>query len=125
VKVQATLSRPPLPSLIPSFPVLPSPVIFVYHPPQLAKAVEAMGAGEILLNAIDNDGKGQGFDLHLVESVSRAVTIPVIASSGAGSPEHFTEVRADAAVPVLGGTEVAAWRWLSSGRCINGVAGDV
>lgn len=59
---------------------------------QLAKAVEAMGAGEILLNAIDNDGKGQGFDLHLVESVSRAVTIPVIASSGAGSPEHFTEV---------------------------------
>jgi imidazole glycerol phosphate synthase subunit HisF len=60
---------------------------------QLAKAVEAMGAGEILLNAIDNDGKGQGFDLHLVESVSRAVTIPVIASSGAGSPEHFTEVR--------------------------------
>lgn len=60
---------------------------------QLAKAVEAMGAGEILLNAIDNDGKGQGFDLHLVESVSRAVTIPVIASSGAGAPEHFTEVR--------------------------------
>jgi hypothetical protein len=59
---------------------------------QLAKAVEAMGAGEILLNAIDNDGKGQGFDLALVESVSRAVTIPVIASSGAGSPEHFTEV---------------------------------
>lgn len=51
-----------------------------------------MGAGEILLNAIDNDGKGQGFDLPLVESVSRAVTIPVIASSGAGSPEHFTEV---------------------------------
>lgn len=52
-----------------------------------------MGAGEILLNAIDNDGKGQGFDLNLVESVSAAVTIPVIASSGAGAPEHFTEVR--------------------------------
>jgi hypothetical protein len=53
-----------------------------------------MGAGEILLNAIDNDGKGQGFDLNLVQSVSQAVTIPVIASSGAGSPQHFTEVRA-------------------------------
>jgi imidazole glycerol phosphate synthase subunit HisF len=59
-----------------------------------------MGAGEILLNAIDNDGKGQGFDLHLVQSVSQAVTIPVIASSGAGSPQHFTEVRADH-VPIM------------------------
>lgn len=53
-----------------------------------------MGAGEILPTAIDNDGKGQGFDLALVQSVSQAVTIPVIASSGAGSPQHFTEVRA-------------------------------
>jgi imidazole glycerol phosphate synthase subunit HisF len=68
----------------------------------LAKAVEAMGAGEILLNAIDNDGKGQGFDLNLVESVSAAVTIPVIASSGAGSPEHFTEVRRAVRSSLLG-----------------------
>uniref|UniRef100_A0A383VTI8 Imidazole glycerol phosphate synthase hisHF n=2 Tax=Tetradesmus obliquus TaxID=3088 RepID=A0A383VTI8_TETOB len=59
---------------------------------QLAKAVEAMGAGEIMLNCIDNDGKGQGFDLALVDAVSKAVTIPVIASSGAGAPKHFTEV---------------------------------
>lgn len=59
---------------------------------QLAKAVEALGAGEILLNCIDNDGVGQGFDLHLVDAVAQAVTIPVIASSGAGSPEHFTQV---------------------------------
>ncbi|KAF6260117.1 hypothetical protein COO60DRAFT_1294530 [Scenedesmus sp. NREL 46B-D3] len=59
---------------------------------QLAKAVEAMGGGEIMLNCIDNDGKGQGFDLALVDAVSKAVTIPVIASSGAGAPKHFTEV---------------------------------
>eukprot|EP00775_Hariotina_reticulata_P003003 gene3003-3284_t len=59
---------------------------------ELAKAVEAMGAGEIMLNCIDNDGKGQGFDLALVDAVSKAVTIPVIASSGAGAPDHFTEV---------------------------------
>jgi len=59
---------------------------------ELAEAVEALGAGEILLNCIDNDGAGQGFDLELVEAVSTAVTIPVIASSGAGKPEHFTEV---------------------------------
>lgn len=70
-----------------------------------------MGAGEILLNAIDNDGKGQGFDLALVESVSRAVTIPVIASSGAGSPEHFTEVGGVGLrfrILVLGGGELMA-----------------
>ncbi|CAD7702077.1 unnamed protein product [Ostreobium quekettii] len=59
---------------------------------ELAKAVEDLGAGEILLNCIDRDGTGEGFDLELVEAVSSAVTIPVIASSGAGVPQHFTEV---------------------------------
>lgn len=59
---------------------------------ELSRAVEALGAGEILLNCIDNDGVGQGFDLELVEAVSSAVTIPVIASSGAGKPEHFSDV---------------------------------
>lgn len=51
-----------------------------------------MGAGEILLNCIDNDGVGEGFDLELVEAVSTSVTVPVIASSGAGKPEHFIDV---------------------------------
>jgi glutamine amidotransferase/cyclase len=59
---------------------------------QLAIIVEDLGAGEILLNCIDNDGVGQGFDLELVGAVADAVRIPVIASSGAGKPEHFTEV---------------------------------
>jgi glutamine amidotransferase/cyclase len=59
---------------------------------QLAKAVEAMGAGEILLNCIDKDGSNSGFDLELINHVKSAVTIPVIASSGAGMPKHFEEV---------------------------------
>ncbi|CAI7738793.1 unnamed protein product [Closterium sp. NIES-54] len=59
---------------------------------ELAQAVEQLGAGEILLNCIDCDGQGQGFDLDLVELVSSAVSIPVIASSGAGIPEHFSQV---------------------------------
>jgi len=59
---------------------------------ELAQAVEALGAGEILLNCIDEDGHGNGFDLALINEVSSAVTIPVIASSGAGRAEHFTEV---------------------------------
>lgn len=59
---------------------------------ELAKGAEALGAGEILLNSIDRDGTGRGFDLDLVRLVRAAVRIPVVASSGAGSPAHFVEV---------------------------------
>jgi glutamine amidotransferase/cyclase len=58
----------------------------------LAKACEELGAGEILLNCIDRDGTGAGFDLELITAVRDNVTIPVIASSGAGCVEHFLEV---------------------------------
>ncbi|KAI4255356.1 MAG: hypothetical protein LQ352_002611 [Teloschistes flavicans] len=59
---------------------------------QLVEAVEAMGAGEILLNCIDRDGSNTGFDLELIREVKRCTKVPVIASSGAGKPAHFTEV---------------------------------
>ena len=59
---------------------------------ELTQAVEAMGAGEILLNCIDKDGTNSGFDLELIAQVKKAVRIPVIASSGAGVPAHFEEV---------------------------------
>jgi glutamine amidotransferase/cyclase len=58
----------------------------------LARACEQLGAGEILLNCVDRDGTRSGFDIELVDAVKRAVTIPVIASSGAGAVEHFAEV---------------------------------
>jgi glutamine amidotransferase/cyclase len=58
----------------------------------LAVACEALGAGEILLNCIDKDGTNSGFDLDLINSVRSAVSIPVIASSGAGCEAHFSEV---------------------------------
>lgn len=58
----------------------------------LARACEALGAGEILLNCIDRDGSNAGFDLELVNAVRNAVSIPVIASSGAGCEAHFSEV---------------------------------
>lgn len=58
----------------------------------LARAVGELGAGEILLNSIDRDGTGLGFDLELVRAVKEAVSIPVIASSGAGKVEHFSQV---------------------------------
>lgn len=69
---------------------------------QLVTVCEELGAGEILLNCIDKDGTNSGFDLELIAMVKDAVSIPVIASSGAGSSAHFTEVfqktRADAAL---------------------------
>lgn len=58
----------------------------------LAMACEALGAGEILLNCIDRDGTNSGFDLDLINAVRNAVSIPVIASSGAGCEAHFSQV---------------------------------
>ncbi len=50
------------------------------------------GAGEVVLNSIDTDGVKKGFDLEMLDMVSRAVSVPVIASGGAGNMEHFTEL---------------------------------
>ena len=67
-----------------------------------AKQATAMGAGEILLTSIDRDGTKAGFDCELTAAVSDAVNIPVIASGGAGTFDHFAEVfttgHADAAL---------------------------
>jgi cyclase len=67
-----------------------------------AQEGERLGAGEICLNSIDADGTQQGYELTLTRMVSQAVSIPVIASGGAGEPEHLcqvlTEGRADAAL---------------------------
>ncbi|KAF8929104.1 Histidine biosynthesis bifunctional protein hisB [Haplosporangium bisporale] len=59
---------------------------------QLVIACQALGAGEILLNSMDQDGMKQGYDLALIQDVRDAIRIPVIASSGAGSAGHFVEV---------------------------------
>jgi cyclase len=67
-----------------------------------AREAEARGAGEILLTSMDRDGTGAGFDCELTAAVASAVSIPVIASGGAGNAQHFLEVftagKADAAL---------------------------
>lgn len=60
-----------------------------------AQRAEALGAGEILLTSMDTDGVQKGFDCALTRAVSRATRIPVIASGGGGTPEHFLEVLTD------------------------------
>lgn len=67
-----------------------------------AKKVESLGAGEILLTSMDCDGTKAGYDIALTRAIAEAVSIPVIASGGAGTQEHFyealTEGKADAAL---------------------------
>lgn len=67
-----------------------------------AKRAEALGAGEILLTSMDCDGTKAGYDIALTRQIAEAISIPVIASGGAGTKEHFfdalTEGKADAAL---------------------------
>ena len=66
-----------------------------------AREVEELGAGEIVLTSMDADGTKSGYDLEITRAVTRAVRVPVVASGGAGRPEHL----ADAIL--LGGAEAA------------------
>lgn len=59
-----------------------------------ARTMENLGAGEIVLTSMDADGTKNGYDLPMTEAVSKAVNIPVVASGGAGSPEHLRQVLA-------------------------------
>ena len=67
-----------------------------------AQRVEELGAGEIVLTSMDADGTKDGYDIEITSAVSEAVTIPVVASGGAGCPEHLadavTKGKADAAL---------------------------
>ena len=68
-----------------------------------ARMVAELGAGEILLTSMDRDGTTDGYDIELTHTVTASVNIPVIASGGAGTPDHL----ADAVDPARGGAEAA------------------
>ncbi len=69
-----------------------------------AKEVERLGAGEILLSSINRDGTMSGYDLELIKHVSEAVSIPVVASGGAGRLEHFRQAVDQGASAVAAGS---------------------
>lgn len=73
---------------------------------EFAKNMEQIGVGELLVNSLDRDGTRQGFDIELLKAISSEVNIPVIASSGAGSPDHFVEVFANTGVTAALGASV-------------------
>ena len=57
-----------------------------------AQQVVALGAGEIVLNCMNNDGVRQGYDIEQLKALKAAVSVPVIASGGAGDPQHFVDL---------------------------------
>lgn len=73
-------------------------------PVAYAREMEQLGAGEILLNAIDKDGTMEGYDLELVRRVSEAVSVPVVAVGGAGKLQHFREAVDEGASAVAAGS---------------------
>jgi imidazole glycerol-phosphate synthase subunit HisF len=72
------------------------------RPAALAKTLAAAGAGEIMVNSVDNDGRKRGFDLAVIDSVASAVNLPVIAMGGAGHPDHVREVLSRSNVSAVG-----------------------
>ncbi|EKD71455.1 MAG: Histidine biosynthesis protein HisF [uncultured bacterium] len=73
------------------------------NPVQWAKQLENHGAGEILITSVEKDGTMSGYDLELISLITNAVNIPVIASGGAGEPEHAYQV-----ITLAGASAVAA-----------------
>ncbi|MBF0622964.1 MAG: imidazole glycerol phosphate synthase subunit HisF [Magnetococcales bacterium] len=73
------------------------------HPANWAQTLEQLGAGEILITSVDEDGVMNGYDLPLIKAISQRVSIPVIASGGAGHYSHFVE-----AIQQAGASAVAA-----------------
>jgi cyclase len=63
-----------------------------YNPVEFAKLMEQNGAGELIVQSIDRDGKMEGYDVELIRSISESVSIPVVALGGAGNLNHMKEV---------------------------------
>jgi cyclase len=103
IGAQSTVLSMDVLRVVPS-PELPSGYEIVTHGGRIrtgrdaldwAKRGAALGAGELVVNSIDADGTREGYALHLTRSIADAVPIPVIASGGAGKPEHLRDVLTD------------------------------
>tara|TARA_B100001142_G_scaffold330295_1_gene397841 strand:+ start:96024 stop:96833 length:810 start_codon:yes stop_codon:yes gene_type:complete len=77
-----------------------------YMPSEFAKIMEENGAGEILINSIDNDGLGKGYDINLIDAVCENVNIPVIACGGVGEWNHFSQVLDNTSVDAVAAANI-------------------
>ncbi len=88
-----------------------------------AMKAQKLGAGEILLTSMDRDGTKAGFDIELTKSISENVSIPVIASGGAGKPEHFAEAVIEGGAEAVLAASLFHFRELSIGQVKEYMAG--
>ena len=88
-------------------------------PLDYAQEMETLGAGEILFNSIDRDGTWEGYDLKLLRKITQAVNIPVIASGGAGSVDHFVEAVKDGGASSVAAGSMFVYQGKDQGVLIN------
>jgi len=81
-----------------------------FTPKELSKIVEDYGAGEILINSIDRDGKGNGYDIELINKVADNVNIPVIACGGVGDWEDFADVFEETSADAVAAANIFHYR---------------
>ena len=81
-----------------------------------AEATERLGAGEVLLTSMDRDGTKGGYDLELLRAVADAVPVPVVASGGAGRPEHFARAVVEGAADAVLAASLFHFRQLTIGQ---------
>lgn len=89
------------------------------EPAGYAKKMEALGAGEILVNSIDRDGTWEGYDLELIRLVTQAVRIPVIVCGGAGSVDHLVEAVRDGGASTVAAGSMFVYQGKNQGVLIN------
>lgn len=84
-----------------------------------AKQLEKMGAGEILLTAMDREGTWEGFDIEITQKITSAVTIPVVANGGAGTIEHIEEVVKKGGASAVGLGSMVVYQKKGMGVLVN------
>ena len=88
-------------------------------PVSYAAEMQRKGAGELLINSIDRDGTRKGYDIQLLKQITENVDIPVIASGGAGKPEHFREVVINSRVSAVAAGSLFVYYGNKNGVLIN------
>ena len=90
-----------------------------YQPNDFAKLMEKKGAGEIIIQSIERDGKMEGYDINLIKKISEAVSIPVVALGGAGNLNHLKQAYTEGYANGLAAGSLFVYHSKTKGVLIN------
>ena len=90
-----------------------------YSPVEFAKLMEQNGAGELIVQSIERDGTMDGYEFELIESISKSVTIPVVALGGAGNRQHFKRAYQEGYASALGAGSMFVYQGKKRGVLVN------